>query len=927
VSSADPDLWPKVQAALEAALSAEPDKRSGILDRLCDGDAIVRQEVESLLSAYDASDGFLDTSAESFAAPFLTRAAELSPTERAGVLVGRYRLVEEVGRGGMGTVWLAERADGQFEQRVALKLVKRGMDTEEILSRFLRERQILARLEHPNIARLLDGGVSADDRPYFVMEHVAGAPIIEHCDARKLTVEERLRLFVVVCRAVGYAHRNLVVHRDIKPSNVLVDSGGTIKLLDFGIAKLLSDENVAPTLMTRESSGLMTPEYASPEQLAGERVTTASDVYQLGALLYELLCGRRSSSPAEPNDAVGPPSARIRRTRRLTGRGGNAIAVDPDAIGDRRSTSPDKLRRQLRGDLDSIVLRALRREPDLRYPSAEDLAGDIERHLSSQPIRFGGDRFSYRARKFVRRHRLAVTTALGALALTIGLVTFDLARVRAERDRARHEADKAMETAQLMGRFLEGWSPDASDRGEVSTEKMLRDAALRAERELRDRPEMLSATLSVLGDFHTTVGEWSAADSLLTRAQGIQERLFDRPNSDLAATLVRRGRLDRQRGDHARAEASLQRALSMHRELFGARHIETLRVERELAILRRLQERWEESEAMSRAILGSINEEDLAISPFALETATDLGYALFQQARFDEAIEILRPTLTRQRAIFGEIHASTLFTIRALGSSHRDRGDLDEAEALYREALRIARTLYGEEHQETEAALFVLALVLQRKEALAEAEEYARRSLALSERIHGHDHFQKWGRVGLIGTIRLDRGDEVEAERDLRIVLEAGRSSGQVTIPGLGDVLNRLAYILVRRDAGDAEAVYGEAVAIDDALPAGSPLFVTDGVHFLAWAEHRRGDVREAEDDYRRALALYRRQLPDGHAYRAAAASGLGALLLDLGRPTEARRYLREGLSQWDAHDPPEPDRIREVRELLARADSTTGGR
>jgi tetratricopeptide (TPR) repeat protein len=454
---------------------------------------------------------------------------------------------------------------------------------------------------------------------------------------------------------------------------------------------------------------------------------------------------------------------------------------------------------------------------------------------------------------------------------------------------------------------------------------MLRDAALRAERELRDRPEMLSATLSVLGDFHTTVGEWSAADSLLTRAQRIQERLFDRPNSDLAATLVRRGRLDRQRGNHARAEALLLRALSMHRTLFGARHIETLRVQRELAILRRLQERWEESEAMSRAILGSMNEEDLAISPFALETATDLGYALFQQARFDEAVEILRPTLTRQRAIFGEIHASTLFTIRALGSSYRDRGDLGEAEALYRDALRIARTLYGEEHQETEAALFVLALVLQRKEALAEAEEYARRSLALSERLHGPDHFQKWGRVLLIGAIRLDRGDEVEAERDLRIVLEAGRASGQETNPGLGDVLNRLAYILVRHDATDAETIYREAVALDEARPAGSPLFVTDGIHFLAWTEHRRGDLREAEEDYRRALTLYRRQLPSGHAYRAAAASGLGAVMLDLGRPAEARRYLHEGLTQWEAHAPPEPERIGEVRELMASADSTAG--
>jgi serine/threonine-protein kinase len=902
VSSADPDLWPEIQAALDAALEADAHERPGILERMCGDNPVVHHEVESLLRAHDASEGFLATSAESFAAPYLARATNPLQTERAGFVVGRYRLIEEVGRGGMGTVWLAERADGQFEQRVALKLVKRGMDTDEIVARFLRERQILARLEHPNIARLLDGGVSEDGRPYFVMEHVTGVPITEHCDASKLSIEERLRLFCVVCRAVSFAHRNLVVHRDIKPSNVLVDSGGVIKLLDFGVARLLSDEDAAATRTT--GSRLMTLEYASPEQLAGERVTTASDIYQLGALLYELLSGHRSTHPsASRGDVVVAPSANIRQTRAVS----------------------SGLRRRLRGDLDSIALRALRREPDWRYPSVEDLAEDIARHLSGQPIRFGGDRLSYRARKFVGRHRLSVTTALCGLALTIGLVAFDMARVRAERDRARHEADKAMETAQLMGRFLQDWSPDASDRGEVSAEKMLRDAARRADRELRGRPEMLAATLSVLGDFHTILGEWGAADTLLTRAQELQEGLFDEPNSDLAATLARRGRLYRNLGDHARAETSLLRALSLHQALFGPRHSETLRVQRELAIVRRQQERWEESEALLREVLAATSEADRAGSPFALETATDLGYALFQQARFDEAIEILRPTLERQRAIFGEIHASTLFTIRALGSTYRDRGDMDEAEALHREALRIARALYGEEHQETEAAIFVLALVLQRKEEFAEAETYARRSLALSERIHGPDHFQKWGRIGLIAAIRLDRSDEVEAERDLRIVLDGVRTSSRERNPGLGDVLNRLAYILARRDAGDAETVYREAVALDDARPASSPLFVTDGIHFLAWTEHRRGDWGRAEADYRRALALYRRQLPDGHAYRASAASGLGVVLLDLGRPVEAKSYLREGLTQWEAHDPAEPNRIREVRELLARANSTAG--
>src|SRR5262245_23827364 len=261
-------------------------------------------------------DAILEQSAAGFLAGHLADMGTVSET--AGTVVGRYRLLEEIGRGGMGAVWLAERADGQFEQRVALKLVKRGMDTDEILARFLRERQILARLEHPHIARLLDGGVSGDGRPYFVMEFIAGETLTRYCDARKLPVDERLRLFVATCRAVQYAHGSLVVHRDLKPSNVLVTEGGEVKLLDFGVAKLLADdggESTAPL-----GKGPMTPEYASPEQLAGDPVTTASDVYQLGILLYELLSGHRPwrKGSRDPGAALPRPSTAARQVEQAT---------------------------------------------------------------------------------------------------------------------------------------------------------------------------------------------------------------------------------------------------------------------------------------------------------------------------------------------------------------------------------------------------------------------------------------------------------------------------------------------------------------------------------------------------------------------------------------------------------------------------------
>ena len=868
------ERWRQIEAVLDAVLADPPEARGATLDRLTAGDAELLKEVESLLAAHAKAEGFLATSAESFAAPYLMEAAAMEPGDRTGAIVGRYRLVEQIGRGGMGTVWLAERSDGQFEHRVALKLIKRGMDSEEILARFLRERQILARLDHPNIARLLDGGVNEDGRPYFVMEHVSGRAITAHCDERRLPVEERIRLFAVVCRAIGYAHRNLVVHRDIKPSNVLVDERSQLKLLDFGIARLLGGRDEDAVTLTASSGRLMTPEYASPEQLTGQTVTTASDVYQLGILLYELLTGQRPRS-AEAGETTRRPSGTVRRTVTITHRNGQQETIEPAVVSTNRGTTPERLQRRLKGDLDLIALRALRAEPEKRYPSAEDLAEDLERHLENRPIRFGGDRASYRAAKFVRRHRIGVTATAAVLMLIVGLLGFDSVRVRQERDRARHEADKAIEVSQLMARFLQGWNPDASDRGEVSAKKLLAEAAIRAERELAPRPEMLAATLSILGDFQTTLGEWSMAESLLTRAAALQQRLSNRPTADLAATLVRRGRLYRSSGRFGEAVPVLEEALALHRTLFGPRHAETLRVQRELAGAFRNAKQYKPAETELRAILAALDQNAQAASPFALEVSSDLGYALFQQARFDEAVEILRPTLAQQRVLFGDVHLATLATIRSLGSALRDRGDLDEALGLYRDALRISRALYGEAHQETESALLVLALVLERKNELAEAEQLARESLEVSRQVYGADHPLAWGHVGHIGSLRLDRGDLPEAERLLRQAYVKLRPVVPAGDPDWGDIVNRLAYLLVARGAPDADAVYHEAVRIDDARPADLPDFVSDGIHFLAWAEQKRGDLAAAEKDYRRALAIYERQLPANHPYLLATREGL----------------------------------------------------
>jgi serine/threonine protein kinase/tetratricopeptide (TPR) repeat protein len=434
------ERWERLNQMFHAAVALPVEERANFLAHACSGDPGLRSEVERLVAAHERAGRFIDEPAIAPAGPWL--AGESEPLA-AGRRFGPYGVVREIGRGGMGAVYLAERADGQYEQRVALKLIKRGMDTDLVLQRFRAERQILASLDHPNIARLLDGGTTDDGRPYFVMEYIEGQPIDEYADTRRLSIPERLGLFLQVCRAVAYAHQHRVVHRDIKPLNILVTVEGVPKLLDFGIAKVLHPGTDEPTA-TVTGFRLFTPEYASPEQVEGRHATAASDVYSLGVVLYELLTGRspyrpRSREPLDVVEAVRTtdperPSAAVSRATALAA----GIPRRPGLASDRAAAtgtgSTDRLRRRLRGDLDTIVLTALRKEPARRYPSVLDLADDIQRHSEGLPVRACPDTLRYRAGKFLRRNRGSLAAAalagVGALLFGAGFLAFRAAADR-----------------------------------------------------------------------------------------------------------------------------------------------------------------------------------------------------------------------------------------------------------------------------------------------------------------------------------------------------------------------------------------------------------------------------------------------------------------------------------------------------------------
>ena len=488
--------------------------------------------------------------------------------------IGPYRLLSEIGRGGMGSVFSAARGDGEYQQRVAIKLIRPGPGSRSMARRFRSERQILANLDHPHIARLLDGGTTGDGRPYFVMELIEGTRIDEYCDRRRSTVSERLELFEGVCSAVAYAHRNLVVHRDLKPGNILVTADGSPKLLDFGIAKLL-DPAALPHTIERTRSGLapMTPPYASPEQILGQPITTASDVYSMGVLLYKLLTGRL---PFEPGGltpledlAREPPRPSAAVMLPAEGTAGGEPSVRISYL---RRRSLQQLRRRLAGDLDNIVLKALRREPERRYSSVERLAADLRRHLDGLPVQVRGASLRYRTGKFLHRHRLVVAAASVVLALIVGSAV----QITRQRNLAEQQRDRAERVSEALIDLFENLDPNETAGNGITAREILDRGVENAALELRDQPRTQAAVQTAIGKVYRNLGLYDQARQLLESSLKQRRELLGAEHLEVAESQHELAIIYNIQGN-PRAEDLHQRALETRRKLLGMDHVEVAR--------------------------------------------------------------------------------------------------------------------------------------------------------------------------------------------------------------------------------------------------------------------------------------------------------------------------------------------------------------
>ncbi|MCU0253228.1 MAG: tetratricopeptide repeat protein [Acidobacteria bacterium] len=902
------------------AMRQPAEQRAAFIERACAGDGTLLAGVESLISGMDeaaAAESLQltsDASSRSSAPTVFSARGPAGPSEGPGSVIGPYKILELIGEGGFGSVFMAEQ-EKPVRRRVALKVIKLGMDTRQVVARFEQERQALAMMDHANIAKVLEAGATETGRPFFVMEFVQGDPITLYCDRNSLSIVERLRLFAQVCNAVQHAHQKGIIHRDIKPSNVLVstqDGKPLVKVIDFGIAKATGARLTEMTLFTEHKTFIGTPEYMSPEQAEGSLdIDTRTDVYSLGVLLYELLTGATPFDGRELRSAAYGEMQRIIRevdppkpsTRVSLGR--DTIAK----VAASRRLEPSSLGSTVRGELDWIVMKALEKDRRRRYETANGLAMDIQRYLNGEAVVAAPPSSAYRFRKFVRRHKgIALSGAAGAAALLIGLVGFAWqARVaRDQRDRAlAAEAETARRAAQLkqvadfQARMLGQIDPTEAGR-ELSRDVLARyTAALAAasvpereraglveaferqwgrvnatdtareliehtilepaietiDEEFEEQPAVDAQLRQTLAFLYQQLGLFDAALPLQTAALATNRRVLGEEHPDTLSSINNTGMLLRDRGELDEADPYLQEALDKRRRVLGEEHPDTLTSINNMGFLRDDQGRLDEAETFYREALEKHRRVLGEDHPETLVCIDNLAMLLKAQDKLTEAGPYFRESVEKSRRVRGEDAPDTLIAINNMGLFLQAEGKLAEAEPYFRESLEKRRRVLGEEHPSTLSSINNMGFLLEASGRLTEAEPYFRESLEKHRRVLGEEHPNTLSAINNMGMLLRAQGKLAEAE------------------PYARDVLERL------------RAVLGEE----------HPNTVSATINLGSLLE-MQGKLDEAEPYLRRALETGERVFGDDHQVTLNAMSWLGTLRVDQGRLAEAEPYRREVL-------------------------------
>jgi eukaryotic-like serine/threonine-protein kinase len=865
--------WQQIQSLFEEVIDVAPPERAMRLASSCGDDVDLKRSVESLLASDERTEDPLSNA--------ISQAAESLLVEHqdrlVGTHIGHFRVVSVLGHGGMSTVYRGERDDAQYQQTVAIKVLHHTALHPRLRNRLHSERHILATLAHPSIARLIDSGDLDDGTPYLVMEHVDGESIDTYCDSRTLFIRERLEIFVQVCTAVQFAHRNLVVHRDIKAANILVTGDGTPRLLDFGIAKLLAPESLSHTVpVTRLQERILTPENAAPEQVLGRAITTATDIYALGVLLYQLLTGRSpyrllSYSQLQLERAICMDDP-MRPSQIVAAKLGSESDADRSRISDRRGLSPPRLRARLSGDLDAIVAMAMRKEPDRRYPSVEALADDLNRHLLGKPVLARQGDWRYNTAKFMRRHLLAVFTVTAAflgLAVIAGVTLWQNHRIELARDATAKERDRAQQVSAFLVDVFSQADPFNAQGHDATAKDLLDRGAAKITGNLSLNPEVRAELLESIGLAYRRQGLSERAIPLFEQAVAIRRE--ERPIDDhrMAAALANLARALTDGGHLVSAEANLQQALELSRSGDSSASVETADIlvqyaqfsENARSNPQRARELFGQALGIYRSALGN-QHLSVAVTLSGLASAAswmddfpaaeqyqrqaieifqatvnrnypdyavalaNLGYILTQRGQYVEAEQLLKEALEIERNVFGDHNERLAQAESHLGDLYDRQGDTARAIQATQNAVSIASSGLGPSHYLTGYYLDALANLYLKANNLPAAEDTARQSLYVFAQSLPPQHLYIASSRLTLGEVLLRRGSLAAAETELRTSVEINTALAGADNWRTARSAASLGWALIKHD----RAAEGEPMLI----AARATLLATVGAHHAA---------------------------------------------------------------------------------------------